>query len=161
MPGRAAAVADEAAPDRPARLPAAAAPPQLVTDSEHWLGLVATLAEEGLLRGPARMLAENSGFLGHRDDTLRLALAPEQEHLHSPKLVQQLEDALAQRLGGPLRVRYELASPGETAQARAARTRDARQAEAERAFPADPAILQLVQEHGARILPDSIRPLDP
>ncbi|MGE4366282.1 DNA polymerase III subunit gamma/tau [Thermomonas sp.] len=139
----------------------AAASALLVTDSEHWLQLVRELVASGELKGPVKVLAEHAAFLGHADGPLRLALAPEQEHLKSPRLVLQLDDVLSQRLGGPVHVRFEVvAARGETAQARNARERDVRQADAETGFAADPAIQRLVQTHGAQILPDSIRPLD-
>ena len=136
---------------------APAASTLLVTDSEHWLELVARCG----LRGPAKLLAENAGFVAHADGVLKLSLAPEQEHLKSPSLVLQLCDAVGRQLGGDLQVRFEIGPPrGETANVRNARERDARQSDAESGFAADPAIQRLVQAHGAQIVPDSIRPLD-
>ena len=129
----------------------------LVTDSEHWLELVARSG----LKGPAKLLADNAAFVAHADGMLRLALAPEQEHLRSASLVLQLGDAIGQQLGGDVQVRFELGQGrGETATARNARERDVRQAGAESGFAADPSIQRLVQQHGAQIVQDSIRPLD-
>ncbi|TCT24358.1 DNA polymerase III subunit gamma/tau [Thermomonas haemolytica] len=163
----ASAPAAPAAPSMPPPKPMAnvdagrAASALLVTDSEHWLQLVRELVASGQLRGAVKVLAEHAAFLGHADGPLRLALAPEQEHLKSPRLVLQLDDVLSQRLGGPVNVRFEVGpARGETAQARNARERDVRQADAEAGFAADPAIQRLVQAHGAQILPESIRPLD-
>jgi DNA polymerase-3 subunit gamma/tau len=128
----------------------------LVTDTEHWLDLVARSS----LRGPVRLLAEHAAFVAHADGVLRLALTPDDEHLKSPSLVLQLGDALAAMLGGAVQLRFETGEPrGDTARARNARERDARQAQAEQGFVADPGVQRLVQAHGARILPDSIRPL--
>lgn len=128
----------------------------LVTDTEHWLELVARCG----LRGPAKLLAENAAFVAHADGLLKLSLAPEQEHLKSPSLVLQLCDAIGQQLGGDVQVRFELgAARGETASARSVRARDARQGDAEAGFAADPGVQRLVQ-HGAQIVPDSVRPLD-
>ncbi|QNN47408.1 DNA polymerase III subunit gamma/tau [Thermomonas brevis] len=136
---------------------ASAASTMLVTDTEHWLELVARCG----LRGPAKLLAENAAFLAHGDGVLKLSLAPEQEHLKSPSLVLQLCDAIGRQLGGDVQVRFEIGQPrGETANVRNARERDARQSDAESGFAADPAIQRLVQAHGAQIVPDSIRPLD-
>ncbi len=129
----------------------------LVTDSEHWLALVAGCG----LRGPAKLLAENAGFVAHVDGALRLSLAPEQEHLKSPSLVLQLCEAVGRQLGGEVQIRFEIGQlRGETANVRNARERDARQAGAESGFAADPGIQRLVQQHGAQLVPDSIRPLD-
>ena len=128
----------------------------LVTDSEHWLDLVARSS----LRGPAKMLAEHAAFLAHADGVLRLSLATEHEHLKSPSLVLQLGDAVSRLLGGNVQLRFESGpARGETASVRNSRERDMRQAGAEQGFAADPAIQRLVQVHGAQVLPDSIRPL--
>ena len=129
----------------------------LVTDSEHWLELVARSS----LRGPAKMLAEHAAYLSHADGVLRLSLATEHEHLKSPSLVLQLGDAVARLLGGDVQLRFESGPVrGETANVRNSREREVRQAGAEQAFAADPAIQRLVQVHGAQVVPDSIRPLD-
>ncbi|HWS77918.1 MAG TPA: DNA polymerase III subunit gamma/tau [Thermomonas sp.] len=144
-----------AAPPPPA--PAAQAPSSLlVTDSEHWLELVARSS----LRGPARLLAEHAAFVAHADGVLRLTLAPGDEHLKSPSLVLQLGDALASILGGAVQLRFEAGEPrGDTARVRNARAREEKQVGAEQGFAADPDIQRLVQVHGAQIVPDSIRPL--
>ena len=129
----------------------------LVTDSEHWLELVAGCG----LRGAAKVLAENAAFVAHSDGVLRLSLAPEQEVLQSASLVLQLCDAIGRQLGGEVKIRFETGQPrGETANARNARERDARQAGAESGFVADPGIQRLVQQFGAQVVPDSVRPLD-
>ncbi len=134
----------------------AAASPLLVTDTEHWLSLVAGSS----LRGPVRLLAEHAAFVAHRDGVLSLSLTPDDEHLKSPSLVLQLGDALAAMLGGGVQLRFETGEPrGDTARVRNARERESRQAQAEQGFAAHPDIQRLVEVHGARILPDSIRPL--
>jgi len=133
-----------------------AANAMLVTDSEHWLELVARSS----LRGPARLLAEHAAFVGHADGVLRLSLSADDEHLKSPSLVLQLGDALSSLLGGVVQLRFESGEPrGDTARVRNAREREQRQAGAEQGFAADPDIQRLVQVHGAQILPDSVRPL--
>ena len=134
----------------------ASASAMLVTDSEHWLELVARSS----LRGPARLLAEHAAYAGHSDGVLRLTLAPGDEHLKSPSLVLQLGDALSSLLGGEVQLRFESGEPrGDTARVRNAREREEKQAGAEHGFAADPDIQRLVQVHGAQIVPDSIRPL--
>ena len=142
--------------------PAPSAPPVpasnslLVTDTEHWLELVAGSG----LRGPAKLLAEHAAFVAHGDGVLRLSLTAEHEHLKSPSLVLQLSDAIGRALGGEVQLRFEAGPPrGETASTRNSRERDARQASAERGFADDPDIRRLVDVHGARIVPDSVRPL--
>src|SRR5690606_6318249 len=156
MPQEPARVAEPRAEEAPPA-PARAASTLLVTDTEHWLALV---AQSGL-RGPAKLLAEHAAFVAHADGVLRLSLVPEHEHLKSPSLVLPLGDAMARLLGGDVQLRFETGQPrGETASARNDRERSNRQSEAERGFADDPAIRRMVDVHGARIVPDSIRPLD-
>jgi DNA polymerase III subunit gamma/tau len=129
-----------------------------IGDAEGWLSLVAECG----LRGPVRELAAHAVFVGHDEAGLRLALSPDDEHLRMPTLVGQLEQALSPALGAAPRIRFESApAPGETLHQRSTRERDACQAAAEEAFANDPGVQQLVLDHGARIVPDSIRPIPP
>jgi DNA polymerase-3 subunit gamma/tau len=157
---RTADVADVAvAPSAPAP-PAPATPPRdggVLPDADAWLAAI----ESARLGGPVRELAAHAVFVGHADGILRLAMQPEDEHLQVPSLVDQLAQALAPRLGAVPRIRFESApATGETLHQRQSRARDARQAQAEADFERDPGVQALVGRHGARIVPDSIRPLD-
>ncbi|WP_159015302.1 DNA polymerase III subunit gamma/tau [Cognatiluteimonas profundi] len=126
-------------------------------DAERWLGLVA----DGSLRGPARELAVHAGFVGYADGVLRLSLSPLDEHLQAPNLTRQLAESLAPALGGIPQIRFEsTATSAETLHQRSSRAQDARQSQAESAFMADAGVQQLINQHGAAVVPDSIRPLD-
>jgi DNA polymerase-3 subunit gamma/tau len=125
--------------------------------ADDWLAAV----EAAGLGGPVRELAAHAVFVEHADGVLRLSMQPADEHLQVPSLVDQLAHALAPRLGGTPRIRFESApAKGETLHQRQSRERDARQARAEADFERDPGVQALVGRHGARIVPDSIRPLD-
>ena len=142
----------------PAARPAAAAATQPDLDHERWLELVA----RSDLKGPARELAAHAVFLGHADGVLRLALSPEDALLHTPASNRALARALEPVLGTSPQLRFEaVATDGaETLRQRSERQRDARQEAAEAAFLADPGVQQLMQRHGATLVPDSIRPHD-
>lgn len=125
-------------------------------DAERWLELVATIT----LKGPAKVLASHASFVAYSENVLKLSLPATDEHLRAPLLVQQLAAALAPALGGAPQIRFEAATGhGETLHQRNERQRDARQAAAEETFMADPAVQRLMQ-HGAKVVPDSIRPFD-
>ncbi|QDH70532.1 DNA polymerase III subunit gamma/tau [Marilutibacter alkalisoli] len=130
-----------------------------IEDADDWHDLV-----EGLdvLKGPARLLAEHAVFVGHDDgDVLRLALSDSDEHLRMPLAIERLVAALGPILGTGLQVRFEAAAPtDESVRDRKARARDERQAEAEEIFMNDPEVQRLIQQHGAKVVPDSIRPFD-
>ena len=152
VPAAATAAAPAPAPARASAAPASS------LDAAGWVDLVAGLS----LRGPVRELAAHASFLGWEDGVLRLSLPASDDHLKAPFLVSQLANALAPRLGGTPQIRIDeaAAAVGETLHARTARERDERQAAAENAFLSDPQVQRLMQERGARLVPDSIRPFD-
>ncbi|WP_017170997.1 DNA polymerase III subunit gamma/tau C-terminal domain-containing protein, partial [Xanthomonas phaseoli] len=128
-----------------------------IADAEQWLELVTRSG----LNGPSRQLAANAAFIGHRDGVLRLALAPGFEYLHSERSIANLAQALAPVLGNPPRIVIETGSADvETLHERANRQKGERQSAAETAFMNDPTVQLLIQQQGARIVPDSIRPYD-
>ena len=127
-------------------------------DNDRWLDLVARSG----LRGPARELAAHAAFLAHADGVLRLSLSEDDDHLRSPALINALTDALSAQLGGPVQLKFETgrAAHAETLHQRNERQRDARQASAEDAFLGHPDVQRLMQQQGAKLVPDSIRPFE-
>ncbi|MFT4249305.1 MAG: DNA polymerase III subunit gamma/tau C-terminal domain-containing protein, partial [Pseudomonas sp.] len=146
------------APAPPVHAPVAApATADAIADAEHWLELVARSG----LNGPSRQLAANAAFVSHQGGVLRLALASGFEYLQSERAVGDLAEALATRLGSAPRILIETgAAAAETLHERAHRQQGERQGAAEQAFMNDPSVQQLIQQHGARVVPDSIRPYD-
>ena len=148
-----------AQPSAPAAAPASPPPTDAAPALDHdgWIALVARSG----LTGPARQLAAHASFVGHADGVLRLALRPEDALLKTS--TRALEKALAPAFGGRLQLKFEDAAPGaggETLHQRSERQRDARREAAEAGFLADPGVRQLMQRHGATVVPDSIRPHD-
>jgi DNA polymerase-3 subunit gamma/tau len=129
----------------------------VIDDADAWHAWV--MASE--LKGPARVLAEHVGFIACHDTELKLGLAPDDELLNKPALVQQIAEALAPLFGGVPDIRFEAATGKITSlRERNERARDERQATAERAFMDDAQVQQLVGQYGAKIVADSIRPFD-
>ena len=142
---------------RPAPADVAAAAAGQLSGIDDWHALL----DSGALKGPAKLLAEHAGFLGFEDGVVRLSLPASDEHLRTGPSVRMLGDALASALGGSPQIRFESAAePVESVRERKERVRDERQNEAEAAFMADPDVQRLIAQHGARIVPDSIRPFD-
>jgi DNA polymerase-3 subunit gamma/tau len=132
-------------------------PPSPAFDADRWLQLVAGSE----LKGPAKELAAHAAFVAYEAGVLRLALSPADEMLKSTASMKTLAQALAPALGTVPQIRFEAAATsGETLHQRSARERDARQEAAESAFMADPGVQQLIRQHGAQVVPDSIRPFD-
>ena len=155
VPPAAAAALRIQAPAAPsAATPAAAT---VAMDAERWLELIASSG----LRGPARELAAHAAFVSYEDGVLRLSLPVADEHLKMPSLVTLLGQSLAPALGGAPQIRFEVvAASAETLHQRSTRERDARQLAAESAFMADPGVQHLINQHGAIVVPDSIRPFE-
>ncbi|MCM2337496.1 MAG: DNA polymerase III subunit gamma/tau [Lysobacter sp.] len=127
-----------------------------IADAEEWHDFVASSD----LKGPARLLAEHAAFGGYADGVLTLALPEVDQHLGVPNLVQLVAEALAPRLGGTPQIRFASASAGESIRERNERARDERQAAAETTFMDNADVQRLIAQYGARVVPDSIRPLE-
>ncbi|WND78782.1 DNA polymerase III subunit gamma/tau [Lysobacter capsici] len=140
----------------PARAAATGPSSAGIADDDAWHAIV----DASGLRGPARILAEHAGFIGYADGVLNLSLSPDDDHLRAPALVQRVADALATRLGVAPQIRFETVKSGESLHARNQRARDQRQAAAEDMFMNDPDVRRLIEDHGAKVVADSIRPFD-
>ena len=128
-------------------------------NNDDWLDALQALD----LKGPPRTLIDHVTFIGYADNVLRLHLPPEKDIFRSDNLVAQVAKALGDVLGSAPRLEFVAAggtATSETLHARNQRDRDQRQVAAEAAFAGDPTVQGLIQQHGARIVPDSIRPLD-
>ncbi len=164
-PAPVAAAAPLEAEPAPAPAPAAqrvSAPHSLagtepLASAEEWLEFAAGSG----LKGAARQLAENSGFLGCAGGVLRLSLDAGFDYLRSDRTLGELGAELAQKLGTAPRLVFETGrAAAETLQQRSQRQRTLRQAAAEEHFMSNPDVQRLIQQHGAKVVPDSIRPLE-
>jgi DNA polymerase-3 subunit gamma/tau len=131
--------------------------PRMLRVADDWMALV---ADSGL-KGPARDLAAHAAFVAHADGVLTLSLPEDLEHLRSDALVGKLADAFAAPLGAAPKIVFAKAgTDGDTLHARNAKARDERQSSAEREFMGNPSVQRYMQQFGAKLVPDSIRPVD-
>ncbi|MGH8212270.1 MAG: DNA polymerase III subunit gamma/tau C-terminal domain-containing protein, partial [Rhodanobacteraceae bacterium] len=110
------------------------------------------------LGGLVGQLARHAAPKALDGNALTLALKPEHQHL-ADNFGAELQRQLGDALGRSLRVRFVPDVEVETPAARAARERSAEQAAAERAIEEDPAYRALQRELGARVIPESVRPI--
>lgn len=131
--------------------------PVALASAETWLELVA----QSQLNGPSRQLAAHAAFIGFQHGVLKLAVSPGFEYLCSERSLAALTEALSGPLGMTPKIVIEHGNAeAETLHQRSDRQRGERQQAAETAFMADPSVQLLIQQHGARVVTDSIRPFD-
>ncbi|UGB36951.1 DNA polymerase III subunit gamma/tau [Frateuria soli] len=143
----------------PPSAPAARAP--VATDARglpRWEALI----EQAGLRGPLGQLAQNAALRERDGNTLVLALQPAHMHLAVEPMVGQMADRIGDVLGERIRLRFVADSQGaaETPAARAASARESAQSAAEQAIEEDPLVQSLKREFGARVVPQSIKPIE-
>ena len=120
-----------------------------------------TLIERANLRGPLGQLAQNASMRGVDGETMTLVLKPAYMHLAVEPLTGQMEERLTKAVGRRIRLRFIADhAAGETPAERAAQMRDARQADAIDAIGNDPLVQALQRDFGARVIPQSIKPLE-
>jgi DNA polymerase-3 subunit gamma/tau len=120
----------------------------------EWPQLVSALQATGL----ARELAAHSELLAADGDHFRLRVAIK-SYAESAN-VERLRAALTQHFGRPIRVSVEVGSTAgaSTAAALAEQERGERQRNAEQAILSDPFVQELIENFGAQVEPQSIRP---
>jgi DNA polymerase III subunit gamma/tau len=134
--------------------PSSAAASSAAASSPAWHDVVGELE----LSGVARMIAEHSQLVDHRDDVYRLRLDSAHDTLLSDAPVAALERALARR-GRPVRVQVEIGAPSEETPAqRFQRLRVERQQAAERTLAGDRTVRTLLDEFGGRL--EGVSPIE-
>ena len=120
-----------------------------------WPSLVARLHAQGAVR---QLLAQ-SELKGVQGQVFQVQVPI--RHLAEPSLVERARELLADHFGAGVQLQVTVGqTSGQTAAARASEQQARRQAESEEAIKADPFVRTLLEEFGATILPDSIKPLD-
>jgi DNA polymerase-3 subunit gamma/tau len=156
------APAVERAPDaRPAPDPAPAPErppgPAPGADLADWHSTVEALR----LGGMALQLARNCAVVGWDGRRLELTLDPAHAHLLGSRAEDRLRDALGRLVGSPVELRVTTARvDAETPAQRAERADVARREAALAAMRADEVVQALAQQFDARLLEDSVVPVD-
>ena len=148
---------------RSATPPATAAVMAPVARDANGLPNWEALIEQAGLRGPFGLLAQNAVLRERDGQTLVLALQPAHMNLAVEPMVSQMEERIGQVLGERIRLRFvgsNQEAGTQTPAARAAQARDTAQAAAEQAIEGDPLVQSFKREFGARVVPQSVKPLD-
>jgi len=158
----AAAPAPQAAPRIAEAPPLAAAPHPAPAVREDGLPDWELLIERAGLRGPLRALAINARIHAFENDTLELLLDSRHADLAVEPMTGQMAERIGEALGRRVRLRFigSDEGAGDTPAARAEQQRRQQQNAAEQSMQEDPLVQQLKREFGARVVPQSVRPLD-
>ena len=133
-----------------------AAPVSDLELAQDWSSLQNSLELSGAVREFARNLQLESA-----DEKRWRFLVPETlSHLGSKSVVQTLQSALSSRLGHAVMLDLHTASePVKSVAAATERAAINRMSEAERSIDEDPTVKEMKEKFGAKIVPDSIQPL--
>jgi len=160
-PAARSAVPPAPAPAPAPRAPAAETQVPIARDASgrpDWEALI----ERAQLRGPFSVLAQNAVLRERDGQTLVLALQPAHMGMAVEPMVSQMEERISQALGETIRLRFvseNQADAMQTPAARAAQARDSAQSAAEQAIEDDPLVQSLKRDFGARVVPQSVKPL--
>jgi DNA polymerase-3 subunit gamma/tau len=122
-----------------------------------WEDMVAALS----LGGMAKALASHCVWVGREGDMVRLSIDKGHGHLVNPSMKERLGKALGDYLGEAVRLQIDVGeAAGETPADLRAKAAEERQRAAEAAIESDPNISAMQEAFGARVIPDSVRPVD-
>jgi DNA polymerase-3 subunit gamma/tau len=146
----------------PVPAPAPAAPQGPLTLGANGLPDWHDVIERANLRGPIGQLAQNSSLRELDGESMVLALQPQHMHLAVEPLTSQMEEKVSHGLGRRVRIRFiaDHGNLGTPAERRAQAQVDA-QANAVASMETDPFVQTLKREFDARVIPQSIKPVEP
>jgi len=127
------------------------------TEEENWLVLQRHLE----ISGQVRELARNIQLQSRQDDQWQFLISPSLRYMGSATVLTRLGEAISTKMGHPVRVKLldsenrDIVSVAALDEQKAIRT----MSEAEKAIEEDPTVKALKEQLGARIVEDSIQPL--
>ena len=146
------AAAQTSSPAAAAQTSSPAAAPDVTPQA--WVDLLPSIK----LSGMARQLAQHCEWVGEGDGLIDLRLAEAHKHLLEKGPQERLRAAIEERFGRAVRLRISVGRPtGQTPAQLDEEQRRGQLASAARALDEDPFVRELVEDLGARVVPDSIK----
>jgi DNA polymerase-3 subunit gamma/tau len=130
---------------------------QITAGEDEWHQLTERLP----LQGVVRALANNCALIRREANVFHLALAPVHASLRNVRVEERLQESLSAHLGEKVKLVFSVTQPSaETPAALQERMSQDRMRAAQEAIAEDRHVKTLQEMFGARVVPDSIRPLD-
>ncbi len=120
----------------------------------NWRGLV-----DELKLGLARELAKHCELVAYDENSISLSVPETQKHLISPNYQEKLSTAIAQYFGKKIKLEFSIGGTGNTPAKQISQEKAQAQANAETAIEEDGFVQALINDFGATIIPNSIKPI--
>lgn len=120
----------------------------------NWRGLV-----DELKLGLARELAKHCELIAYDDHSISLGVPESQKHLLSPNYQEKLGTAITQYFDKKIKLQFSIGGTGNNPAKQISQEKAAAQADAEVAIEEDNFVQALINDFGATIIPNSIKPI--
>jgi len=120
----------------------------------NWRGLV-----DELKLGLARELAKHCELVAYDENSISLSVPEVQKHLVSPNYQEKLGTAITQYFGKKIKLQFSIGGTGNTPAKQISQEKAQAQANAETAIEEDGFVQALINDFGATIIPNSIKPI--
>lgn len=120
----------------------------------NWRGLV-----DELKLGLARELAKHCELVTYDENSISLSVPEAQKHLVSPNYQEKLGTAITQYFGKKIKLQFSIGGTGNTPAKQISQEKAQAQANAETAIEEDGFVQALINDFGATIIPNSIKPI--
>jgi DNA polymerase-3 subunit gamma/tau len=120
----------------------------------NWRNLV-----DELKLGLARELAKHCELIAYDEHSISLSVPEAQKHLLSPNYQEKLGSAIAQYFDKKIKLQFSIGGTGNTPAKQISQEKAVAQASAESAIEEDGFVQALINDFGATIIPNSIKPI--
>jgi len=120
----------------------------------NWRALV-----DALKLGLARELAKHCELVAYDADSISLSVPESQKHLVSANYQEKLTTAITQHFDRKIRLQFSIGGTGNTPAKQISQEKAQAQANAENAIEEDSFVQALIDDFGATIIPNSIKPI--
>jgi DNA polymerase-3 subunit gamma/tau len=120
----------------------------------NWRALV-----DALKLGLARELAKHCELIAYDEQSISLSVPDSQKHLVSPNYQEKLTTAISQHFDRKIKLQFSIGGSGNTPAKQIYQEKAQAQANAENAIEEDSFVQALIDDFGATIIPNSIKPI--